>query len=359
MEIADKSAHDRYMETWNQRGLIARCYDFFVAGLASSVVRSITVGPTQSAPLPLLPPQSTSDSSAWIDDVARASVQLVVATTKTTYVGNGVAISDRLVLTALHGMVKIGQKIVVTDKSGDKHDGRVHFVSYAKDVKDIAVIRVDPPMSRFVPLATKRVTLGEEICVIGYKLDSRGEACLFFDSSTVKCIESEPSTMYMAGYTSYDGLSGAGVFVGRGAGGKAVVVGVHIASHDSIQTLGEIVSPYEDSPPSTSPTEAGISKATSSRGKSKGRGKDKVAKDSLESPVDLDVSTWVSRCASKESVQAICESINSELHGHMSYTLVCEPLRVDELSEYLVDQGYDYHQFTPYSGGAVESKESR
>ena len=203
-----------------QRGLLTQIYDFFITMVVQSASTETTSIPTSPATLPA--------SSNWIEDVALSSVDLLIVMNKNTSVSNGVAISPHLILTALHGKVALHQQIIVTDRKGIKRDGIVDFISFTRELKDITVIRVGAAMSKYIPLAAEKVTLGAEVCVVGYKCNAHGDASLFLDTSTVNCIESEPSSMYLVGRTAYEELSGAGAFVGRGAHGEAVVVGVHV-----------------------------------------------------------------------------------------------------------------------------------
>lgn len=129
-EIVARSAHERQMERLRNRGVLARVYDFFLAGLSRSVVnaRTIESAPTFLSPAPV-PMCSLTDR---IEDVSLSSVELLIGTTQSFYIGNGVAISPHLILTALHRVGKLGQKIIVIDREGVKRDGTVDFIPIPK-----------------------------------------------------------------------------------------------------------------------------------------------------------------------------------------------------------------------------------
>jgi len=99
-------------------------------------------------------------------------------------------------------------------------------------------------------------------------------------------------------YTSFDGLSGAGVLT-KVVGGVCKVVGVHVASHD--RTAADVQHPQ-------------VKKARHNNSSAAAR--------SVES-----------------SVLAYEESLASSIHGHHAYSLICEVSRVPDLVQFLHDNG--------------------
>ena len=221
----------------------------------------------------------------------RMSFQMIVKKKKKTLIGNAVAISPTLALSALHGKAKKGDAIVLHSITGDKFKGTVAMVVFEVELVDIAVIELEIGVlfSCFTPVAVEPpVRYLEVVYIVGLKVNSRDDAMPAVYESKVNIIEpGERNALFQSSYVSFDSLSGAGVVVKK-VGGVSKVVGVHVASHDSTTAT----------PP--------VEKA--------------------EHTVDS---------AGFESVSVALASLSSNIHGHSAYTMVCEIARVPALIAFL------------------------
>jgi hypothetical protein len=150
--------------------------------------------------------------------------------------GQGVAVSPRLILTALHGM-DVGTEFEMTSLSGEVSSGVAVIVSYEENKVDIALIRLKEGQHLFqhwLRVATRRIEIQEQVSVVslqpglagGIGFASQPTTIFMFDPNTALC---------RAQYYTMDGLSGSGVVAASNpADGSVVVVGVHVAaSHDT------------------------------------------------------------------------------------------------------------------------------
>ncbi len=143
---------------------------------------------------------------------------------------------------------------------------------------DIAVILLDvgSEFNHFVPSNDRPVVLTQHITVVGLKYPSVGDIVnTYARSTTVDMIEEfgSSSALFQAQYYSFDGCSGAGV-VTTTVDNIVKVVGVHVASHEDTTVIV---------------------------------GKRKRHLANFEA------------------------SVQSVIHGHKAYSLVCEIARVPEL----------------------------
>jgi hypothetical protein len=194
---------------------------------------------------------------------------------------SAVAISKKRALTALHGKIPLNSPVQVTTRNGAHFSGIVEFERFEKNMVDIAVILLDvgSEFNHFIPWIDQPVVLTQHITVVGLKYASVGDIVnTYARSTTVDMIEEfgPNSALFQAQYYSFDGCSGAGV-VTTTVNNVAKVVGVHVASHED---------------------------TTATVGKRK-----------------RDTSDFANFEASVQSV----------IHGHKAYSLVCEIARVPEL----------------------------
>jgi hypothetical protein len=217
--------------------------------------------------------------------------------------GNAVAISNTLALTALHSKGKVGDKVLIRTRRGVELPGKVIFHSFIPDMVDISVVQLSSfstssssssstsSFSEFLSVIFGSLKRAEKIYVIGYSVGAADESMEVVHPCYVNAIENgTDSAMIQSDYTSFDGLSGAGV-VTKVVGGVCKVVGVHVASHD--RTVQH--------PP--------VKKARHSS------------------------------AASVQSVNLACETLASNIHGHHAYCLICEVSRVPDLVQFLHDNG--------------------
>jgi hypothetical protein len=153
--------------------------------------------------------------------------------------GQGVAVSPRLVITALHCNCDIGTSFEFTSWPFEtKRSGFVHVVCHDVDRVDIALLRLDdgqPPFECWLDIMTRPPGQLEDIRVLslqhgvagGLGLSVQGTSIYMFDSGTTLC-----RAQYFADF----GLSGCGVILKYQSDGSALVVGVHAAfRHESAQ----------------------------------------------------------------------------------------------------------------------------
>ncbi len=199
--------------------------------------------------------------------------------------GNGIAVSPTQALCALHGRCDVDDKVNITTRNGINLMGTITFSRYAQDQVDISVITLDNSsiFSHYIPVSQVPVTLGKEMMIISMSITSSGEFAPATDISHVRLIETQ-GTLFQATYFSSTGMSGAGV-VAINTGDRLEVVGVHVASHDNTVAVEPVPK------------------------KAKGMSKDKYNRDMM--------------------------TINSNIHGHGAYSLICEPARIPELLHFL------------------------
>ena len=200
--------------------------------------------------------------------------------------GQGVAVSPRLILTALHGM-EVGTEFDITSLSGIQSNGAAAVASYEENKVDIALLRLkdgQTPFQHWLPVATRRIEIQERVSVVslqpglagGFGFASQPTTIFMFDPHTALC---------RAQYYAMDGLSGSGIITAPNpADGCVYVVGVHVASHDST-----------DAPPPIKKKKGGAADA--------------------------------------DSVSRSSDSLASAIHGHSSYCLICVANMVPEIME--------------------------
>jgi hypothetical protein len=223
-----------------------------------------------------------------IDHVVNSSLILSIEVTSETkkkqkntvsYSASGVAISERRALTSLHGCIPLGHPVTMMTRNGKKLYGRIEFEKFESNMVDIAVILLDSPSEfiYYMEFADEPVKVLQEIVVVGLKYGSVGDMINHYArKSSVDSIEElgPHSALFQAQYYSFDGCSGGGVIT-VASSSSAKVVGVHVASHE----------------------------------------------DSSKRPKKRKITSFANFEADVESV----------IHGHNSYSLVCEIARVPEV----------------------------
>lgn len=220
----------------------------------------------------------------------RISFQKMVDKKRKTLIGNAVAISPTLALTALHGKAKKGHTIILHTSSGVEFNGTVALDVFEQELVDIAVIELKngKQFPFFTPVAVQSVRLLDVVYVAGLKVNSRDEAMAAVYESKVNIIEpGENNALFQSSYVSFDSLSGAGVVL-KQVGGVLRVIGVHVASHDNTTATPSV--------------------------------------EKAEHTVDS---------AGLESVSVALASLSSNIHGHSAYTMICEIARVPALIDFL------------------------
>ena len=202
------------------------------------------------------------------------------------YRGNAVAISPSQALTALHGAVSNGEQVSLRDHRGKQRNASVIFSAFEELRFDIAVVELhkgEDPFEHFIPICDEPVKCGQKIYVVGLT------PSLHDKETVLQCVGAdvigiEPSSsLFRSSYSSFDGLSGAGVIVSLEYG-QYHCVGVHVGTHDDTS-----------SPPPIKRKKGGV--------------------------------------ADFDSVSDSSNSLASSIHGHTAYTLICEARRVPKLSD--------------------------
>jgi hypothetical protein len=218
------------------------------------------------------------------EEIFKCSVYFTVTLNCKTFQGNAVAVSRTKALASLHGLVPRGHILSVRDGQGKQLRGRVGLSVFQPDTHDIAVITLldGGEFTHYKPFSRTPVTMGQPIHVVSYTSDRRGDYGLTLDIVHVRKIEANTS-LFQSQYYSTEGMSGSGVIVAA-VGGEIKVVGVHVGSHST-------------------------SVAVDGRRRKKRKSSEEFNK--------LDMAT-----------------INSDIHGHGPYTLMCDPARVPEVVEF-------------------------
>jgi hypothetical protein len=226
-----------------------------------------------------------------LNSALRISFQKVTEGKRKTLIGNAVAISPTLCLTALHGKARIGHAIILHSYSGEMFRGTVVKNVFEPELVDIAVIELNTgqQFTHFTPVSAYSVRLLDVVYVAGLKVNIRDEAMPAIYESKVNIIEpGENNALFQSSYVSFDSSS----VVVRQVGNDLRVIGVHVASHDNTTA--------------TPPVER--------------------AKDTEDS-------------AGHESVSIALASLSSNIHGHSAYTMICEIARVPELIAFFRERG--------------------
>lgn len=140
------------------------------------------------------------------------------------------------------------------------------------------------PFEVFIPIAESTVTLLQNIYVFGITTDPGRGA----DATTAVCAQCqvnciEGGALFRSAYTGYDGLSGAGIVVLEVVNNQFRLAGVHVGTHD-----------HTTSPPPIKRKKA-------------------------------------STAADADSTSESTASLAKNIHGHTSFSLICEIQRVPEL----------------------------
>jgi hypothetical protein len=200
--------------------------------------------------------------------------------------GQGVAVSPRLILTALHGM-EVGTEFEITSSSGTVLNGAAFIVSYECNKVDIALLRLKEGQATFqhwLPVATRRINMQECVSVVSLQPGLSGGFGFASQPTTIFMFDPE-TTLCRAQYYAMDGLSGAGIITApNSADGSVVVVGVHVASHDNTEQ-----------PPPIKKKKGGTADA--------------------------------------DSVSLSSDSLANAIHGHSAYCLICVANMVPEIMD--------------------------
>ena len=223
-----------------------------------------------------------------LEDIFQSSMSIAISISKRKCLrGSAIAISATKALTALHGRVKEGTNVSLRDRHGNELKGTVSLSIFEEDKHDIAVITLAEPhkFTHFVPMASTPVALGDALLIISYTSDNRDNYGLNLKRSYVERVVDNTSLLHSQ-YYSTEGMSGCGVIVSNHKS-TPQVVGVHVGSHDSTIAV--------------QPTK-------------------KLKTQNFDKFID------------QYNLNVV--RINSNIHGHGAYTLICEAIRVPEVVEF-------------------------
>ena len=196
---------------------------------------------SRTATVAALAPAATSNLN--VNKALAASLILKVTIQSREAVGHAVAISSKRALSALHGLVKIDEKVKVITNRGVTLTGRVEFAEYTETLVDIAVIILDENIyfEDFLPWTPRPVNLTQPLVVIGLRAESNSDnfspcgltTSVFFISRRLG------SSFFLSSYYSFDDCFRPGIVTAT-INGIISVVGVHIASHKDSRFINAI-----------------------------------------------------------------------------------------------------------------------
>ena len=205
--------------------------------------------------------------------------------------------APKKLLTALHGYFQKNSVFEIVDRHGNSRQGVVKESWYSANIVDIALIELNEDSTSFdifMPVYTTPVKLGDDLNVISRRaVDTPEEYTECFEKSAVTAVIRNTALIHST-YYAEAGMSGCGVVTTR-IGNKFALVGVHVASHDKTTAVEPLV---PVGPPS----------------------KKRKTQD---------------MAVTREEFDEAMMTVNSNIHGHGSYCLICEIARVDGLLEML------------------------
>ena len=207
--------------------------------------------------------------------------------------GQGVVVSPRLVLTALHGQCDNGVEFEIKSLSDIVRVGKVDVVCFEENKVDMALLRLQdgqPQFEHWLDVMNRPLQIQERVSVLSLQRGLLGSLGFSSQATTIFMFDPD-TTLCRAQYYAMDGLSGSGVITESQSDGLVRVVGVHVASHDDT-----------DSPP--------------------------PIKKNKEEVVDAG------------SVSASSDSLARQLHGHSSYCLICVANLVPEIMLQISSDNY-------------------
>lgn len=212
--------------------------------------------------------------------------------------------SSKKAVTAVHGVYDKDQDVEVIDIHGVRKYGTISFMRYEANRVDIAVVElIDPDVFQHsIPFHSTPVKIDKDLRVIGLRDDGTGEFTTSIRRAYVEEVIAGTAIIH-ASYYAVEGMSGAGVVTSQ-KDGQFSVVGVHVGKHDDTEALSE-----EEQPKRKKSKKSDLSKELQSMHKELSNHKQKYRKDQI--------------------------TINSNIHGHGAYSLICEIARVEGLVNHL------------------------
>jgi len=209
--------------------------------------------------------------------------------------GNGIIVTPTKLLTALHGFFQKNDPFQVIDRHGVSRQGFVRETWYTPSIVDIAVIELNQDSTQFdmyMPVSTIPVKIGYELCIISRRaVEGTDDYTECFEKSNVNAVI-QHTAVFHSTYYAEAGMSGCAV-VAVLVGNTFALAGVHVASHDKTKAVEAI---------------ADVQPAKKRK---------------------------TGRPVTREEFDDAMMTVNSNIHGHGSYCLICEVARVEGLLELL------------------------
>jgi hypothetical protein len=198
-------------------------------------------------------------------------------------------VTHRMILTALHGLFGESDTFHIIDRRGRSRQGIVKRAWYNANTVDIALIELigdSLSFEIFMPVNTNLVTIGNELAVMCRRaVGGTDEYIECYEKSNVNAIIPN-SSIFHSTYYSEVGMSGCAV-VAVHVGNKFVLAGVHVASHDTTKAV--------------------------------------------ETETDARPTKKARKNVTGQRFDDAMMTVNSNIHGHGSYCLICEVARVEGL----------------------------
>jgi hypothetical protein len=204
-------------------------------------------------------------------------------------------VAPNKLLTALHGYFQNNSVFEIVDRHhGISRQGFVRESWYHAGIVDIALIELNEDSTSFdsfIPVRTTPVQLGDSLSVISRRAVPTPEEYAECLETTAVTVVVRNTSLIHSTYYAETGMSGCSVVTTR-VGNSFALVGVHVAKHDTTTAVEPVSSAV---PPS------------------------KKRK----------------HVVTREEFDEAMMTVDSNIHGHGSYCLICEIACVDGLLEML------------------------
>lgn len=203
--------------------------------------------------------------------------------------GQGVIVSPRLVMTALHGGFAINTKF----KESSTNKKMVLLAQwFEKENVDMALLQLEDDevsFPKFLEILTREVVYQEKISVVSLQNGMGGALDFAAQRSSIFMFDSK-TTLCRAQYYAADGLSGSGVITEVEGDGNVRVIGVHVLTHDA-----------------------------------------------TDPPMPIERASKKSKSADFESVSSSSSTHAKNIHGHIAYCMICIASKVNGLVKLIQD----------------------
>ena len=155
--------------------------------------------------------------------------------------GNAVAVSENIALTALHCKLKIGTNVVLRDSAGTPSNAKVIFSSFVENQVVVVAVKLigKEKFPNFIPLHAENLNVLQTLFVVGRKSDDQDENNVFVDVVKVNVVRNAP--IVESHYVGCKGLSGSPALVVV-SNNSLYLAGIHVAcdDHNDLETIKPI-----------------------------------------------------------------------------------------------------------------------